>query len=619
MLLAARRWLVANAERVVTTICAETGRPADETQFAEISYGLMALEFWAKRAPEYLADERIESASPLVRGRKLVVRYEPLGVVGVIGPWNYPLTNSFGDCIPALAAGNAVVLKPSEITPLTSLLMAEMLAESGLPEAVFSVATGRGATGAALVDEVDYVMFTGSVATGKKVMAQAAQTLTPVSLELGGKDPMIVLADADLERAANAATSYGLNNSGQVCISVERIYVEEPVHDEFLALLTEKVEALRQGPPGEPGSVDIGAIIFPPQIELIEAHVADAVDKGARLVTGGERGDGPGRFYRPTVLADVDHSMRCMVEETFGPTLPVMSVADVEQAIELANEGPYGLQASVWTRDEVRGEQVARRLEAGTAMVNDAQLNYAALELPMGGWKASGLGSRHGPGGIRKYTQEPVADDHPRLRARPRRPPLPLHGPGEPADRRDVRGPGDQRALLRLAAGDPDRPLRHLHPGARPARGRRGPARLLGALGLAPERSGGGRDRAPRRRPGRCADGGPASAAGLARRARHGRLGAPGDPRADRACPLRGEPRGARRDLDPARPRRDPLLCPARARHRGEPELGADRLSGPGAGRRSSASARFASGGPAAPTRWSRRTSASSAPGPAAA
>ena len=245
--------MVANAERVVETIVAETGRPADETQFAELSYGLAALEFWAKQAPDYLADEEIESASPFVRGRRMVVRYAPLGVVGVIGPWNYPLNNSFGDCIPALAAGNAVVMKPSEVTPLTSLLMAEMLAESGLPEDVFQVATGRGETGAALVDEVDFVMFTGSVATGKKVMAQAAETLTPVSLELGGKDPMIVLADADLERAANAAVSYGLNNSGQVCISVERIYVEEPVHDEFLERLTEKVEALRQGPPGEPG------------------------------------------------------------------------------------------------------------------------------------------------------------------------------------------------------------------------------------------------------------------------------------------------------------------------------------------------------------------------------
>src|SRR5919198_4257187 len=212
VLLAARDWMAANAERVVGTIVAETGRPADETQFAELAYGLSALEFWAKMAPAYLADEEIESASPFVRGRRLVVRRAPLGVVGVIGPWNYPLNNSFGDCIPALAAGNAVVLKPSEVTPLTSLLMAEMLAECGLPEGTFQVATGRGETGAALVDEVDMVMFTGSVETGKKVMARAARSLTPVSLELGGKDPMIVLRDADLERAANAAVSYGLNN-----------------------------------------------------------------------------------------------------------------------------------------------------------------------------------------------------------------------------------------------------------------------------------------------------------------------------------------------------------------------------------------------------------------------
>jgi acyl-CoA reductase-like NAD-dependent aldehyde dehydrogenase/choline dehydrogenase-like flavoprotein len=406
VLLAARRWMVANAERVVTTIVGETGRPVDETQFAELSYGLSALEFWAKAAPDYLADERIESASPFVRGRRLIVRYAPVGVVGVIGPWNYPLNNSFGDAIPALAAGNAVVLKPSEVTPLTSLLMAEMLAECGIPEHTFQVATGRGETGAALVDEVDSVMFTGSAATGKKVMARAAESLTPVSLELGGKDPMIVLADADLERAANAAVSYGLNNSGQVCISVERIYVEAPVYDEFLERLTRKVETLRQGPPGEPGSVDVGAIIFPPQLELIEAHVRDAVAKGATVVTGGGRVEGiGGRFFEPTVLADVDHSMRCMIEETFGPTLPVMKVDDAGQAIRLANEGPYGLQASIWTRDTETGEKLAKRVEAGVCCVNDAQVNYVALELPMGGWKASGLGSRHGPDGIRKYTR----------------------------------------------------------------------------------------------------------------------------------------------------------------------------------------------------------------------
>ena len=405
VLLAARGWLVQNAERVVGTICAETGRPADETQFAEFGYGLSALEFWAKKAPGYLADEEIESVSPFVRGKRLVVRYEPVGLVGVIGPWNYPLNNSFGDCIPALAAGNAVILKPSELTPLTSLLMAQMLAECGLPGGVFQVATGRGETGAALVDEADFVMFTGSVATGKKVMAQAAETLTPVSLELGGKDPMIVLADADLERAANAAVSYGLNNSGQVCISVERIYAEDAIHDEFLDRVREKVEGLRQGAPGPVGSVDVGAMIFPPQMEVVEAHISDAVERGARIVTGGERGEGPGRFFEPTVLADVDHSMRCMTEETFGPTLPVMRVRDADEAVELANDGPYGLQASVWTRDEARGEEIARRIEAGVACVNDAQVNYAALELPMGGWKDSGLGSRHGLDGIRKYTK----------------------------------------------------------------------------------------------------------------------------------------------------------------------------------------------------------------------
>ena len=436
----------------------------------------------------------------------MVVRYAPLGVIGVIGPWNYPLNNSFGDCIPALAAGNSVVMKPSEITPLTSLLMAEMLAESGIPENVFQVATGRGETGAALIDEVDFVMFTGSVATGKKVMAQAAQTLTPVSLELGGKDPMIVLADADLERATNAAISYGLNNSGQVCISVERIYVEESVHDEFVDKLTEKVRGLRQGPPGEPGTVDVGAIIFPPQMEIIEAHVRDAVEKGAKVVTGGEPGAGPGRFYPPTILTDVDHSMSCMVEETFGPTLPVMKVADAERAIELANEGPYGLQASVWTRDEQRGEEVARRVEAGSVCVNDAQVNYAALELPMGGWKESGLGSRHGKDGIRKYTRRQSLMVVPGLRAVARRPPLPLQRPGEPGDGGGVRGARDQRHPQRRPAGDADRALRHLHPLARAARGRARSARLLGPRRLPRRGPRGGRDRAAAGRAARRAD-----------------------------------------------------------------------------------------------------------------
>jgi len=399
----AQKWVMDNADRIIDVIVSETGKTHEDAQLAEISYAAGAFGFWAKNAPEFLADERIRPSSLFVKGKKLLTRYRPLGVVGVIGPWNFPLTNSFGDCIPALAAGNAVVLKPSEVTPLTSLLMAEMLRECGLPEHVYQVATGRGETGAALVDEVDFVMFTGSTETGKKVLARAAQTLTPVGLELGGKDPMIVLADADVERAANAAAFYSMNNGGQVCISVERVYVEEPIYDEFVSKVTDKVKGLRQGPSTGPGSVEVGAVIFPPQADIVDAHVKDAVAKGAKVLTGGKLAEGPGRFYEPTVLVDVDHDMDCMTQETFGPTLPIMKVRDAEEALRLANDSDYGLQASVWTKNADRGEALARRVEAGAVCVNDAQINYTALEAPMGGWKSSGLGTRHGVGGIRKY------------------------------------------------------------------------------------------------------------------------------------------------------------------------------------------------------------------------
>jgi acyl-CoA reductase-like NAD-dependent aldehyde dehydrogenase len=296
------------------------------------------------------------------------------------------------------------VLKPSEVTPLTSLLMAEMLRECGLPENIFQVATGRGETGAALVDEVDFIMFTGSTKTGKKVAERAAHTLTPVGLELGGKDSMIVLADADLERAANGAVFYGMQNAGQTCISVERVYVEEPVYDEFVSKVEGKMRSLRQGKPEGPGSVDMGAVIFPPQIDIVDDHVQDAVKKGAKVVVGGHKHDeGGGRFYEPTLLVDVDHTMKAMTEETFGPTLPVMKVRDADEAVKLANDSPYGLAGSVWTKDVHKGEAIARRVEAGAVCVNDAMLNYVALELPMGGWKESGMGSRHAAGGIRKY------------------------------------------------------------------------------------------------------------------------------------------------------------------------------------------------------------------------
>jgi acyl-CoA reductase-like NAD-dependent aldehyde dehydrogenase len=399
----ARAWLIDNRDRMVQTIVEETGKTREDAQLSEIFFVAQALAFWAKKAEKYLADERVRTHSPLLLGRKLVLRYRPVGVVGVIGPWNYPLTNSFGDCIPALMAGNSVVLKPSEITPLTSLLMAEGMREAGCPEDVFQVATGRGETGSALVDAADMIMFTGSVATGKKVMAQAAQTLTPVTLELGGKDPMVVLRDADVERAANTAVYWSMANGGQICQAVERVYVEEPIYDEFVEKVVEKTKALRQGAPDDVGEVDVGAVTFAPQADIIEDHVRDAVAKGAKVLVGGNRREGPGRFFEPTVLTDVDHSMKIMTDETFGPTLPIMKVKDEEEAVRMANDSRYGLNSSVFTKDVAKGERIARRIEAGSTCVNDCIVNYGAQELPFGGVKESGVGIRHSAKGIQKY------------------------------------------------------------------------------------------------------------------------------------------------------------------------------------------------------------------------
>jgi acyl-CoA reductase-like NAD-dependent aldehyde dehydrogenase len=398
-----QRWLLDNSERVIETIVSETGKAYEDAQLLELGYTVSALSYWARTAGRHLGERRFLSRAPLLAGRRIVTRWVPRGVVGVIGPWNYPLLNSFGDAIPALASGNGVVLKPSELTPLTSLLIAEGLRESGLPADLFAVATGARATGEAVVDAVDFVMFTGSSATGRAVAARAAARLVPFSLELGGKDALIVLEGAPLERAANVAVYYGMMNAGQSCVSIERVYADAAIHDELLELITAKVRELRTGAPRGPGSVDVGAISSARQLEIIEEHVADAVAKGARALVGGRRLDGPATFFEPTVLAGVDHTMRCMREETFGPTLPVMSVSGADEAVALVNDSPMGLGAAVFAADADSGEALARRLEVGAVCVNDAAVNYFALAAPMGGAKESGIGVRHGAEGIRKY------------------------------------------------------------------------------------------------------------------------------------------------------------------------------------------------------------------------
>ena len=413
-----QRWLLDNAERVIETIVSETGKAYEDAQLLELGYAVSALSFWARHAGDYLGERRFFAHAPLIAGRRLITRYAPRGLVGIIGPWNFPLLNSFGDAIPALAAGNSVLLKPSELTPLTSLLVAEGLQECELPDGVFAVATGGAETGEALIDLVDFVMFTGSTATGRKVAARAGQSLTPCALELGGKDALIVLKGAPLERAANIASYYGMLNAGQSCISLERVYAEAPIYDELLAKVVAKVQRLRVGEPRGPGAVEVGAISSPRQLEIIESHVADALAKGARVATGGHRLPGPGSFFEPTVLVDVDHTMRCMTEETFGPTLPVMKVADADQAVALANDSRMGLGAAVFAADLQRGEAIARRLAVGAVCVNDAAVNYFALEAPMGGIKESGIGVRHGPEGIRKFTTSQTIVLTPRLMLR---------------------------------------------------------------------------------------------------------------------------------------------------------------------------------------------------------
>ncbi|UGT38841.1 aldehyde dehydrogenase family protein [Nocardia yamanashiensis] len=401
-----RDWLFDHADEVADVIQSESGKTRAEA-LMEVPLTAGVINYYTDNAEKFLAPEHPGSASALTVAKRYTVEFRPYAVVGVITPWNYPLATPGFDVPPALIAGAAVLLKPSEVTPLSALLMARAWREIGAPP-VFAVVTGHGETGAALVDSVDYVQFTGSTRTGQLVAHRAVDRLIPYSLELGGKDPAIVLADADLDRAAAGITWGALFNSGQVCVSIERVYVEAPVYDEFVAKLTANVEALRQGGGDTDFRYDVGAMATAAQRDLVERHVTEAISAGACALTGGKP-TGTGTFFEPTVLVDVDHTMSCIREETFGPTIPVIRVADADEAIRLANDSVYGLSATVWTGDRDRGLAIARRIEAGAVNINDVFYNLMSPTAPHGGWKASGTGTRFGGAhGVRKYTREQV-------------------------------------------------------------------------------------------------------------------------------------------------------------------------------------------------------------------
>lgn len=400
-----RDLLLDDSDRLADILTGETGRPRAEVCGNELFYLCNAIGMWAKKAEEFLRPEIIRPHFPLVKFKKVVCSYQPRGVIGIISPWNFPLTMTLGEAIPALMAGNAVIIKPSELTPLSALYGAEIAAKAGLPENLFQVAVGYAATGEALIDHADMIAFTGSVETGKRVMRRAAERLVPVSLELGGKDPLIVLKDADLDRAAGACVWGALMNCGQACTSIERVYVEAPVYREFVDKVVARVRAIRQGASAD--EVDVGSLTSEQQLNKITAQVEEAVARGAKLLAGGRRNPTlKGFYYEPTVLVDVNHTMSIMNEETFGPVIPIMQARDADEALRLANDSKYGLSASVFSKDRAVAQNFATHLDSGAVCVNDSLVNFIIPDAPMGGRKESGFGARHGAQGIRKFCQQ---------------------------------------------------------------------------------------------------------------------------------------------------------------------------------------------------------------------
>lgn len=399
--LRAREIVLDGVDEIASLVSRETGKPPAEATSMEIVPTLDLMHYFARNAERILMRQKIDIGQYGLMGRSSYIVYKPLGVVGIISPWNFPWATPLDEVVMALMAGNAVVLKPSELTPLTALKIGEVFREARLPEGLLEIVTGDGSTGAALVNAgVDKIMFTGSVATGKRVAEAAARHLTPVVLELGGKDPMIVLDDANLTNAARAAVWGGFCNAGQACASIERLYVHESIAKEFTELVVNETRKLKLGPPATE-AVDLGAMTNERQLRIVENHLQDAIERGARIETGGHRVENAhGWFHEATVVTNVNHAMEIMREETFGPVLPIMTFKSDEEAVRLANDSVYGLTAAVFTGDIARGRRLAEQIDAGTVMVNEVVYTHAIAQTPWGGVKQSGYGRTHGRLGL---------------------------------------------------------------------------------------------------------------------------------------------------------------------------------------------------------------------------
>jgi succinate-semialdehyde dehydrogenase/glutarate-semialdehyde dehydrogenase len=406
-------------DEIANVIARETGKPRVEAMFAEIVLALDTADFLARRAPRWLRPEGVPHHNLALKAKSGWLEFEPLGVVAIISPWNYPFAIPIAQIIPALVAGNAVLLKPSELTPSTGALIGDLIGDliskltgaSKFPPNLVQVLQGAGDTGAALIDaSPDKVFFTGSVATGQRIAEACGRKLIPSVLELGGKDAMIILGDADLDTASSAAVWGSFTNCGQACLSVERIYVEREVAERFTALCVQKTAKLRLGPPSD-ADAEVGPMIRLRQLEKVEEHLREAVSRGAKILFGGHRRPDLGpNFLEPGVIANVDHSMKIMREETFGPVLAIQAVDSVDEAIALANDSPFALSGSIWTADARRGRELASHLRAGSVMVNDVASYYGISEAPHGGRGASGWGRAHSRFGLLEMVHTKYVD-----------------------------------------------------------------------------------------------------------------------------------------------------------------------------------------------------------------